>query len=200
MADVAVITFDPEQLAQANGTDSRGKGEFYELYGEDHPASALMAWAWGVSRCIDYFETDKTVDAKRVAITGASRLGKTVLWAAAQDERAAAVFAVVPGEMGASLIRRDWGETLDDMAQNFPWQFAGNLQKWVGRWDELPVDQHMLIALCAPRPTFVVDGGASTGWPVGGGSGGLGGLFILLLGGGLGSPIGMPLGRLCTGT
>src|SRR6185312_2435175 len=91
----------------------------------------------------------------QIAITGVSRLGKTVLWAGAQDERVAAVFSVVSGEMGAALIRRDWGETLDDMAQNFPWQFAGNLQKWIGRWDALPVDQHMLIALCAPRPVYV---------------------------------------------
>jgi hypothetical protein len=135
--------------------------------GQARPApdewGTISAWAWGVSRCLDYFETDKSVDARRVAITGASRLGKTVLWAAAQDERAAAVFAVVPGEMGASLIRRDWGETLDDMAQNFPWQFAGNLRKWVGRWDELPVDQHLLIALCAPRPVYV-NGGLTDQW------------------------------------
>jgi hypothetical protein len=118
----------------------------------------ISAWAWGVSRCVDFFETHKLVDGKKVAITGASRLGKTVLWAGAQDERVAAVFAAVPGEMGASLIRRDWGETLDDMAQNFHWQFAGNLQKWVGRWNDLPVDQHMLVALCAPRPVFVSGG------------------------------------------
>jgi hypothetical protein len=75
----------------------------------------------------------------------------------------AAVFSVVPGEMGASLIRRDWGETLDDMAQNFGYQFAGNLRRWAGRWDELPVDQHMLIALCAPRPVYV-NGGLSDQW------------------------------------
>lgn len=123
----------------------------------------ISAWAWGVSRCVDYFETDSAFDAKRVAITGASRLGKTVLWAAAQDERVAAVFSVVPGEMGASLIRRDWGETLDDMAQNFHWQFAGNLQKWVGKWNELPVDQHILVALCAPRPVYV-NGGRTDQW------------------------------------
>jgi Glucuronyl esterase, fungi len=79
------------------------------------------------------------------------------------DERVAAVFSVVPGEMGASLIRRDWGETLDDMAQNFPWQFAGNVQKWVGRWNDLPVDQHMLIALSAPRPVYV-NGGLTDQW------------------------------------
>jgi hypothetical protein len=135
--------------------------------GQARPApdewGTISAWAWGVSRCLDYFETDKSVDARRVAITGASRLGKTVLWAGAQDERVAAVFAAVPGEMGASLIRRDWGETLDDMAQNFHWQFAGNLQKWVGKWDDLPVDQHMLIALCAPRPVYV-NGGLTDQW------------------------------------
>src|SRR5262245_58066811 len=123
----------------------------------------ISAWAWGISRTIDYFETDKTVNAKQIAITGASRLGKTVLWAAAQDERVAAVFSVVSGEMGAALIRRDWGETLDDMAQNFGYQFAGNLQKWVGKWNNLPVDQHLLIALCAPRPVYV-NGGLTDQW------------------------------------
>jgi hypothetical protein len=135
--------------------------------GQTQPApdewGTISAWAWGISRCIDYFETDKAVNARQIAITGASRLGKTVLWAGAQDERVAAVFSVVSGEMGAALIRRDWGETLDDMAQNFPWQFAGNLQKWVGKWNDLPVDQHMLIALCAPRPVYV-NGGLTDQW------------------------------------
>jgi hypothetical protein len=135
--------------------------------GQKRPApdewGTISAWAWGVSRCIDFFQTDKAIDSRRVAITGASRLGKTVLWAGAQDERVAAVFSVVPGEMGASLIRRDWGETLDDMAQNFPWQFAGNFQKWVGKWNDLPVDQHLLIALCAPRPVYV-NGGRTDQW------------------------------------
>jgi hypothetical protein len=135
--------------------------------GQSQPApeqwGTISAWAWGVSRAIDYFETDTTINAKRVAFSGASRLGKTALWAAAQDERIAAVFSIVPGEMGASLIRRDWGETLDDMAQNFGYQFAGNLQKWVGKWQDLPVDQHMLIALCAPRPVYV-NGGYTDQW------------------------------------
>jgi hypothetical protein len=123
----------------------------------------ISAWSWGISRSIDYLETEKAVNPKQIAITGVSRLGKTVLWASANDERVAAVFSVVSGEMGAALIRRDWGETLDDMAQNFSWQFAGNLQKWAGRWNELPVDQHMLIALSAPRPVYV-NGGLSDQW------------------------------------
>jgi hypothetical protein len=135
--------------------------------GQTQPApdewGTISAWAWGISRAIDYFETEKTVNSRQIAITGASRLGKTVLWAGAQDERVAAVFSVVSGEMGAALIRRDWGETLDDMAQNFPWQFCGNLQKYVGKWNELPVDQHMLIALCAPRPVYV-NGGLTDQW------------------------------------
>jgi hypothetical protein len=135
--------------------------------GQTKPAAdewgTISAWSWGVSRAIDYLESDQGVDAKRIALTGVSRLGKTVLWAAAQDERVAAVFSVVSGEMGAALIRRDWGETLDDMAQSFSYQFAGNLQKWVGRWDDLPVDQHMLIALCAPRPVYV-NGGLTDQW------------------------------------
>ena len=135
--------------------------------GQTRPApdewGTISAWAWGISRSIDYLETENAVNPKQIAITGASRLGKTVLWAGAQDERVAAVFSVVSGEMGAALIRRDWGETLDDMAQNFPWQFAGNLQKWVGKWDDLPVDQHMLISLCAPRPVYV-NGGLTDQW------------------------------------
>ncbi len=105
---------------------------------------------------------------RQVAVFGHSRLGKTVLWASALDERIAAVFSSCAGEMGSALARRDWGETVDDMAQNFPWQFAGNFQKWPGRWNEMPVDAHMLIALSAPRPVFVT-GGTTDQWadPVG---------------------------------
>ena len=112
--------------------------------------------------------TDPSVNPARIAIQGHSRLGKTVLWASATDPRVAAVFSSCSGEMGAALIRRDWGETLDDMAQNFGWQFAAALQKWPGSWDEVPVDAHMLIALSAPRPIFIT-GGTADQWadPVG---------------------------------
>jgi hypothetical protein len=118
--------------------------------GQTRPAAdewgTISAWAWGLSRAIDYFETDRSVNARRIAVSGASRLGNAV-----------------PGEMGASLIRRDWGETLDDMAERFGYQFAGNLRKWVGTWNDLAVDQHMLIALSAPRPVFV-SGGVKDQW------------------------------------
>jgi hypothetical protein len=128
----------------------------------------ISAWAWGLSRIIDYFETDKLVDAKKIAVHGHSRLGKTVLWASAMDERIAAVYSSCSGEMGAALARRDWGETVDDMAQNFSYQFAGNLQKYAGHWNDMPVDAHMLIALSAPRPVFIT-GGTQDQWadPVG---------------------------------
>jgi len=128
----------------------------------------ISAWTWGVSRILDYLETDKSVDARHVAVHGHSRLGKTVLWASALDQRIAAVFSSCAGEMGSALARRDWGETVDDMAQNFPYQFAGNFQKWVGPWNDMPVDAHMLIALSAPRPVFIT-GGTKDQWadPVG---------------------------------
>jgi hypothetical protein len=135
--------------------------------GQTQPApeewGTISAWAWGISRIIDYLETDKAVDRTRIALFGFSRLGKTVLWAAAQDERIAAVFSACAGEMGSSLARRDWGETVDDMAQNFAWQFAGNFQEYVGRWNDMPVDAHMLIALSAPRPVFIT-GGTADQW------------------------------------
>ena len=111
-------------------------------HGQSQPApdewGTISAWAWGISRIVDYLQTDPLVNARQIAIQGHSRLGKTVLWAAARDERIAAVFSSCAGEMGSALARRDWGETVDDMAQNFSWQFAGNFQKWVGRWSEIP--------------------------------------------------------------
>jgi hypothetical protein len=135
--------------------------------GQTAPAAdewgAVSAWAWGISRIVDYFETDKDIDVRCVGIQGHSRLGRTVLWAGAQDERIAAVFASCSGEAGAALARRDWGETVDDMAQNYSWQLAGNYQKWVGRWNHMPVDSHMLIACVAPRTLFC-NGGTGDQW------------------------------------
>ena len=129
---------------------------------------AVTAWAWGISRAIDYLASSSRIDPKRIALQGHSRLGKTALWASATDDRIAAVFASCAGEMGSALSRRDWGETVDDMAQNFPWWFAGNFQQWAGHWNDMPVDAHMLIALSAPRPVFLT-GGTGDQWadPVG---------------------------------
>jgi len=123
----------------------------------------ITAWAWAASRVLDYLETDRAVDAKRVALIGHSRLGKTALWAGARDPRFALVFSSCSGELGASLARRDFGETVDDVLANFPWWFANNFQKYSRRWHDLPVDSHMLIALNAPRPVFIT-GGTQDQW------------------------------------
>jgi hypothetical protein len=135
--------------------------------GQTKPAvdewGTIAAWAWGTSRLLDHLETEPAVDAKRVALIGHSRLGKTVLWAGARDPRFALVFSSCSGEMGAALARRDFGETVDDMAASLGYQFAGNFQKYAGHWSDLPVDAHMLIALCAPRPVFIT-GGTQDQW------------------------------------
>jgi len=123
----------------------------------------ISAWAWGASRVLDYFQTDPAVDAKHVALIGHSRLGKTVLWAGAQDPRFAVIFSSCAGEMGSALARRDFGETIDDMAANFPWQFAVNFQKYPGHWNDMPVDAHMIIVLNAPHPVFI-SGGTGDLW------------------------------------
>ena len=135
--------------------------------GQTEPAAdgwrAITAWAWGASRILDYLATDPAVDARRVALIGHSRLGKTALWAGAQDPRFAVVFASCAGEMGSALARRDYGETVDDMAAGFPWWFAGTFQKYAGHWNDMPVDAHLLIALSAPRPVFIT-GGTEDQW------------------------------------
>ena len=136
-------------------------------HGQKAPAAdewgTISAWAWGASRVLDYFTTDRAVDAKRVALIGHSRLGKTVLWAGARDPRFALVFSSCAGEMGSALARRDYGETVDDMAASFPWQFAGNFQKYAGHWNDMPVDAHLIIALNAPHPVFIT-GGTQDQW------------------------------------
>jgi hypothetical protein len=119
---------------------------------------AVGAWAWGASRALDYLATDKDVDAQRVILFGHSRLGKTVLWAGAQDTRFAAVIANCSGEMGAALSRRDYGETVDDVAKHFPYWMCANFQKYAGHWNDLPVDSHFLVSLIAPRPLFLNTG------------------------------------------
>jgi len=128
--------------------------------GQTEPASddwgAIAAWGWGLSRAMDYIETDKNIDARRVAILGQSRLGKTVLWAGARDTRFAMVLAVNSGRSGASLGRRNYGETVKHMNINFPYQFCTNYQKYGGHTDQMPIDQHELLALIAPRLVYLM--------------------------------------------
>jgi len=119
---------------------------------------ALSAWGWGASRLLDYMETDKAVDAKRVGVTGHSRYGKAALVGMALDERFAIGYISSSGQGGAKLHRRKYGETIENVAVNFYHWMASNYLKYTGRWDAMPVDSHELIALCAPRPVFISAG------------------------------------------
>jgi len=119
---------------------------------------AIGAWAWGASRVLDYLVTDKAVDKTRVIMLGQSRLGKTALWAGAQEPRFPLVIASCSGEMGAALARRDYGETVTSMSKSFPYQFCPNFVTWSNRIPEMPVDSHMLVSLIAPRPLYLSTG------------------------------------------
>jgi hypothetical protein len=137
------------------GLMSQGKPRNPEDWG------VLAAWSWGASRVLDYFATDKSVDAKQVGIEGHSRYGKAALLSAALDQRWAIVYASCSGELGSKPSRRNFGETLDNDAGSY-WA-AGSFHKYAGRWNDLPVDSNELIALVAPRPVFL-NGGTGDPW------------------------------------
>lgn len=128
----------------------------------DDEWGAISAWSWGLSRVMDYIETDLRIDSKKVALFGVSRLGKTVLWTGARDPRFAMVIASCSGEGGAALSRREYGENIAHMTDStrYFYQFCANRADFASDPGESPVDAHMLVALMAPRPLLLQTGDA----------------------------------------
>jgi len=155
-----LVSLNIEELAPDSATNYwRGVAR---LFGRTEPgppqateAGALGLWAWGLSRAMDYFESAPDMDARRVIVIGHSRMGKTALWAAANDERFAAVISNCSGCGGAALSRRNFGETVSIITHAFPHWFCGNFAQYADRESSLPVDQQELVALIAPRPVYI---------------------------------------------
>lgn len=154
----AIAAFHVSDVA-ADNKDTFQDGVIQQLYPEqlamDNGMRALGAWGWGASRVMDYLQQDVQIDKNKVAVIGHSRGGKAALWCGAQDQRFALVVSSCSGNGGSSLSRRHYGETVKLTTTSFPHWFPPRFSQYGDREGSLPVDQHELLALIAPRPVYV---------------------------------------------
>jgi hypothetical protein len=156
-----LATFSAAQIEPDIQTGSYQKSirKFFARPDQNQPGpdewGAIGAWAWGLSRAMDYIVTDKDIDANKVCVAGFSRFGKVAMWAGAQDQRFAIVFSGESGCGGAVIVRRGFGETVKVINSKFPYWFCRNFKEYGNHVNDLPVDWHMLVAVMAPRPVYI---------------------------------------------
>jgi len=157
-AGYALVTMYREEIA-SDRKEEMFKTGVHTLYPEfqsrEDNFSTIGAWAWAMSRALDYLETDKDIDSKKVIAFGFSRLGKAALWAGATDQRFACVLSNESGAGGGKQFRRGIGENVTRLCTVFPHWYAKSFRKYMDKDTELPFDQHFVLALIAPRPVYL---------------------------------------------